>query len=352
MMILELENISKTFRNLKVIHDFSLHLKKGAIGCLLGPSGCGKTTVLRTIAGFELPDTGRVKMNGKTVSSVSVHCLPEKRKIGMVFQDYALFPHLTVFDNISFGIKKMKSSDKKKRVSELLHLVGLDNVAKQFPHELSGGQQQRVALARALAPSPDLLLLDEPFSNLDVTLRERLSAEVRDIIKESKTSALIVTHNQQEAFAMADVIGVMHQGRLKQWDTSYTLYHRPASPEVADFIGEGVMLPGQVTGESEVKTGLGRLNGNLVIPDGGFGGAEVLIRPEEIVYDKSSPLKACVMKKQFRGATTLYKLRLPSQDHVLALLPSHPNHDIGQQIGINTQVQDIILFQKNNFMET
>ena len=280
--ILELDRVTKSYGRKRVLTDLSFLLEKGRIGCLLGPSGCGKTTALRTIAGFEPADAGRIRINRQIVSSNRYRLPPEKRHIGMVFQDYALFPHLSVSDNIGFGLRDMTQKQKCGRIEELLDVVGLSDAESCFPHELSGGQQQRVALARALAPRPDLLLMDEPFSNLDVTLRERLSMEVRDILKRHGISALMVTHNQQEAFAMADVIGVLHQGNLEQWDTAYNLYHRPTSRTVADFIGEGVLLPGRVIGNDAVETGMGVLKGNFTHPCKNGCPANVLLRPEDI----------------------------------------------------------------------
>jgi len=277
--ILELDRVTKSYGRKRVLKDLSFLLEKGRIGCLLGPSGCGKTTALRTIAGFEPADAGRIRINRQVVSSSNYRLPPEKRHIGMVFQDYALFPHLSVSDNIGFGLRDMTQKQKCGRIKELLDIVGLSDAASCFPHELSGGQQQRVALARALAPRPDLLLMDEPFSNLDVTLRERLSMEVREILKKHGISALMVTHNQQEAFAMADVIGVLHQGNLEQWDTAYNLYHRPTSRTVADFIGEGVLLPGRVIGNDAVETGMGVLKGSFTYPCKNGCPANVLIRP-------------------------------------------------------------------------
>jgi len=344
--VLELRNIAKSFDTKQVIQDLSLVLNKGQIGCLLGPSGCGKTTALRIIAGFETPDAGEIMINNKIVSGVNGGLPPEKRRIGMVFQDYALFPHLSVKANIQFGLQRRPEAEQIQIADELLELVGLEDCGKSFPHELSGGQQQRIALARALAPRPDLLLMDEPFSNLDVTLRERLSMEVRDILRNYGISAILVTHNQFEAFAMADVIGVVHDGKLAQWDTAYNLYHRPTSRDVADFIGEGVLLSGRVTGESQVDTALGTLKGHFTYPCRNGCPAHVLIRPEDIVHDHDSKYTARILKKNFRGASILYTLRLPSNEKVLALVPSHHNHRVGQDIGIVPEVDDIILFEQ------
>jgi iron(III) transport system ATP-binding protein len=343
--VIELKNISKSFDEKRVIQNLSFALKKGSIGCLLGPSGCGKTTVLRTIAGFESLDTGEILINNRIVSTTTGGMPPEKRRIGMIFQDYALFPHLTVQGNIEFGLNRLHETEKSVRVAQLLELIGLTDVADSFLHELSGGQQQRVALARALATRPELLLMDEPFSNLDVTLRERLSMEVRDILKNYGISAIMVTHNQYEAFAMADAIGVMNNGKLEQWDSAYNLYHRPASRFVADFVGEGVLLPGKVTGDMEVDTGLGTLKGHFTYPCRNGCPAHVLIRPEDIVHDHNSLFKARILKKNFRGANILYTLLLPSNEKVLALVPSHHNHKEGQEIGIIPQVDEIILFE-------
>ncbi|OZI47888.1 ABC transporter ATP-binding protein [Bordetella genomosp. 5] len=219
-----------------IVSDLSLGLPAGHIGCLLGESGCGKTTVLRSIAGFEPVRAGHIALAGRVLSSPTEQVAPERRNVGMMFQDYALFPHLTVSENVAFGLRKLERAARSERVTEMLELVGLGHVAGSYPHEISGGQQQRVALARALAPSPELLLLDEPFSNLDVDTRERLAFEVRDILKKTGHTAILVTHNQAEAFAIADRIGIMAKGEIAQWDTPYNLRHQPASDFVRDFI--------------------------------------------------------------------------------------------------------------------
>jgi len=219
-----------------VVKDFSLQLERGHIGCLLGASGCGKTTVLRAIAGFEPLRSGRITLNGEVLSTPDNLVAPELRQVGMMFQDYALFPHLTVAQNVGFGLRKWNKADRTDRVVEMLKLVDLQDRARRYPHELSGGQQQRVALARALAPQPRLLLLDEPFSNLDIDTRERLAFDVRDILEAAGQTALLVTHNQAEAFAIADRIGVMQSGKMLQWDTPYGLHHAPANAFIAEFI--------------------------------------------------------------------------------------------------------------------
>lgn len=225
-----------------VVDSLSLSLAKGSIGCLLGASGCGKTTVLRAIAGFEPLRAGQIWLAGTLLSETSYSIPPETRQVGMMFQDYALFPHLTVEKNIGFGLRRWAPDQRRRRIDELLELTGLSASARRYPHELSGGQQQRVALARALAPEPELLLLDEPFSNLDIDTRERLAFEVRDILKKTGHTAILVTHNQAEAFAIADQIGIMQQGQLVQWDTPYQLHRHPATPFVADFIRREALM--------------------------------------------------------------------------------------------------------------
>ena len=348
---LELAHVALAYGRQLVVQDLSLRLMRGQIGCLLGPSGCGKTTALRAIAGFEHVQAGEIRLHGELVASSSMHRPPEKRRIGMVFQDYALFPHLSVADNIGFGLRSLDAQARQHRIGELLELIGLTRHARHYPHELSGGQQQRVALARALAPAPELLLLNEPFSNLDVELRERLSIEVRDIIKATSTTAILVTHDQHEAFAVADEIGVMHHGLIQQWDTPYNLYHRPANRFVADFIGQGVFLPGMVIDERHVEVELGVLNSAIPV-ECGVGCAhcgktcrvEVLLRPDDIVHDDDSPLRAEVVHKSFRGADILYTLRLESGARVLSLVPSHHNHAIGERLGIRLDVSHVVAF--------
>lgn len=350
MSLLDIRGLTLGYDQHTVVDQLDLSLEDGAIGCLLGPSGCGKTTVLRAIAGFERARGGRIEIGGATVSATDIHLPPEQRRIGMVFQDYALFPHLDLRQNIGFGLHGLGAEARRARVDEMLDLVGLSAQAQRYPHELSGGQQQRVALARALAPAPRLLLLDEPFSNLDVELRERLSLEVRGIIKATGTTAILVTHDQHEAFAVADQIGLMHGGKLQQWDTPYNLYHTPANRFVADFIGHGVLIPGRITGENQVKIALGTLRSDLPMDCGPMGvcppGADVdvLLRPDDVVHDDSSAQSAIVLHKAFRGANILYTLQLDNGSKLLSLVPSHHNHAIGERIGIRLVVDHVITF--------
>jgi iron(III) transport system ATP-binding protein len=332
----------------------SLGLAQGQIGALLGPSGCGKTSLLRAVAGLERVAAGRVSIDGQVLADAQagVHVAPEARRIGMVFQDYALFPHLSVEDNVAFGVAGLDRGARQARVRQMLELVGLAHAGRRAPHELSGGQQQRVALARALAPAPRLLLLDEPFSSLDVDLRERLAQEIRAILKDSGTTALLVTHDQLEAFAVGDVIGVMHQGRLEQWDDPYTLYHRPASRFVAGFVGHGVFAPAHIVQCDHglcVHTPVGELAdlAECPKPDAHPGGeCDVLLRADDIVHDDASTVKALIERKAFRGAEFLYTLRLQSGQRVLAHVPSHHDHQVGEWIGIRAEVDHVVTFDR------
>ncbi len=334
------------------VNKVTFGLRAGDIGVLIGPSGCGKTTLLRAVAGLETVSEGTISLSKQVVSSSSVHLAPEARRIGMVFQDYALFPHLDVRHNVGFGIHHLPKNERRQRVSEVLALVGLADSESRYPHELSGGQQQRVALARAMAPKPQLLLLDEPFSNLDVDLRERLAHEVRNILKAAGATALFVTHDQLEAFAIGDHIGVMHEGQLHQWDDAYSLYHRPATRFVAEFIGHGVFAPAtirEVDHQVVVHTPVGDLNNVMECPmPGAFAGGEcdVLLRADDIVHDDEAPTKAEIIRKAFRGSEFLYTLRLEGGQIVMAHVPSHHDHKLGEWIGIRAIVDHVVTFER------
>ena len=345
--VVEVSAIHHRYDNHPVLHGVSFTLAQGTIGCLLGPSGCGKTTVLRCVAGFEPIGGGEIRINGATVSTPHSTQPPEKRRIGIVFQDYALFPHLTVERNIAFGLRTLAAAEKARRIDEMLDVTGLAAFAQHYPHELSGGQQQRVALARALAPRPDLLLLDEPFSNLDVELRERLSVEVRDILKQQGLTAILVTHDQHEAFNIADEVGIMSEGRIVQWAHPYELYHEPVDRFVADFIGQGVFLPGRVLDREHIEVELGPLT--MDKPGSWSPGSEVdvLIRPDDVLHDDHGPLQARVLHKAFRGAQFLYTLELPSGARVMSLVPSHHNHALGENIGLRLEVDHVVAFARD-----
>jgi iron(III) transport system ATP-binding protein len=344
---LDIEKLDVSYGDNQVLSQISFSLEPGKIGCILGPSGCGKTTVLRAIAGFEPVLSGRILINQVEVSS-SLYCVtPEKRNIGMIFQDFALFPHLSVTDNILFGLKSWSAEQQQARARELLAIIGMLAYGQAYPHQLSGGQQQRVALARAMAPKPGLLLMDEPFSGMDIDLREQLAREVRNILRQENITAILVTHDQNEAFALADNICVMDEGKIQQQDSGYNLYHRPANRFVANFIGQGVIIPGSVVGSHSVSTELGSIEGKLPLGRESGTTVDVLIRPDDVIHDDDSSETAIVIDKSFRGADFLYYLRMDSGIEVLCLAPSHHNHRINERIGIRLDVDHLVIFERN-----
>lgn len=344
-MRLEVDAVTVAYRDKVVVRDTGFCLEPGSLGCLLGPSGCGKTTLLRAVAGFEPVRAGRIRLGHEVVSEPGYTLAPERRGVGMVFQDLALFPHLSVADNLAFGLRGWSRAERKARIERLLCLVGLPGAGDMYPHQLSGGQQQRVALGRALAPRPRLLLLDEPFSGLDVELREELAREVRVILQQEGTTALMVTHDQLEAFAWADQIGVMHAGHIVQWDAAYDLYHRPANRFVADFIGQGVLLPGIVREGRRVETELGIIGGELPADCHPGREMEVLIRPDDVELAEQG-VKAEVVERAFRGAEYLYTLRLPSGARVLCLTHSHNAHAVGEQVCLRLEADHLVMFPR------
>jgi iron(III) transport system ATP-binding protein len=348
--MLSLTNVSVAYQRTEAVKDVTFELGVGQIGCFLGPSGCGKTSLLRAVAGFEKISGGEIFLRSQLVSAEGSHVEPEKRRVAVVFQDYALFPHLTVAQNIAFGLQNHKTAQKRERVAELLILVGLPGYDRRYPHALSGGQQQRVALARAMAAKPDLLLLDEPFSSLDAELRDELAKELRVILKHEKTTALMVTHDQHEAFAMADVIGVMNKGRLLQWTDAYALYHRPANRFVATFIGDGVFMSAIVDNHIRIDSVLGVFPIN---PASGFKQDDkvvFLVRPDDIIHDDQSETLAKVVDRSFRGSHILYQLELQQEGRarVLCLAPSHHDHPLNELIGIRLDLEHLIVFADNS----
>ena len=344
MSQLQLDKVSIQIDGQTIVNNISLKLAAGEIGCLIGPSGCGKTTLLRAVAGFEQPTNGEIKLQGRSVANAQQMLPPEKRNVGMVFQDLALFPHLTIAANIAFGIRNESSAEVNRRIDELLELVGLPEMQDKYPHQLSGGQQQRIALARAMAPRPELLLLDEPFGSQDTARREQLAREVGQILRQYNITAFLVTHDQHEAFAMADHVGVMKSGRLLQWDSPYDLYHCPKTREVANFIGQGVLIPGTVLGKNQLQTGLGVVTGELSqsLPAGMK--VELLVRPNDIIHDDNSSSAATVVEKEFRGAEYRYTLSLQGGSNVLYLAPSHHDHMIGEKIGVRLEMDYLVIF--------
>ena len=344
MKRLEVKKLDFSYGRNQILFEVDFILEKSQIGCLLGPSGCGKTTVLRAIAGFEKPTKGEIVLNGNKLSGSNIFVEPEKRQIGMVFQDIALFPHLSVDDNIQFGIRSLSQTQRNRRSNELLELVGMSQFKKTYPHQLSGGQQQRIALARAMAPKPSLLLMDEPLSSLDEELREQLAREIRLILQQEKISAILVTHDQNEAFAVGDHICVMHQGRVQQNDSAYNLYHCPINRFVAEFIGEGALLPGIVTSTGTIATDLGEITGNLPESCKHQDNVDVLIRPENVIIEDENENKAVITERYFRGSGYLYTLKTSGGAELLCLLPGSEGLQKDQSIGIRLQIERPVVF--------
>ena len=334
--VLELDGVSKSYGPERVIEDLSLSVHEGEILTLLGPSGCGKTTTLRLIAGLERPNGGEVALNGAPVSDPDRFVEPEDRGIGVVFQEFALFPHLTAAENVAFGLEAWDANAREQRVDELLDLVGLEAQGDSYPDELSGGQQQRVALARSLAPEPEVLLLDEPFSNLDVDLRVKMREEVRRILKETGVTAISVTHDQEEAMSISDRVAVMNDGRIEQVGDPEQVFQQPESRFVAGFLGHASFLPGYVHG-GEVTTGLGPIPREQI---NGLAGTydrtriDVLVRPDDIrAIPVDGEADGQVVSRRYLGPTILYEVRLDDDTAVQCM----HNHD--ESMPLDTEVR-------------
>jgi len=341
-----LDQVTVKYGAMAAVSDATFSLAEGEIGCLLGPSGCGKTTLLRAIAGFESVSTGSISLHGEFISTPKHTKAPEDRAVGMVFQDFALFPHLNVNKNIGFGLNNLSGKEKNLRITEMLELVGLASVAERFPHELSGGQRQRIALARALAPNPQILLLDEPFSNLDAELRTQLAAEVRSLLKKNKVTALMVTHDQDEAFAMADNIALLNAGNVVQVDTPYKLYHKPGSLFAADFIGKGAVINVGVDAAGLLGNNLGSLSLNTLPED--FGNTvKLLVRPDDIAYDDTSDTKLEIVSKSFLGPNYLYELALNDGQLVPCLTHSHVDIAVGDELPVQFDLRHVVIFNSD-----
>jgi iron(III) transport system ATP-binding protein len=319
--------LEKRFGETVAVDGVHLDVPRGSLTALLGPSGCGKTTVLRMVAGLLTPDAGTIAIHGRTVTGRDTAVPPERRNVGLVFQDYALFPHLTVARNVAYGLGRLPRADRKRRVAEVLELVGMQALGSRLPTALSGGQQQRVALARALAPGPDLVLLDEPFSNLDATLRAGLRREVELILREADATALLVTHDQEEALSLADRLAVMREGSIVQVGAPEEVYGRPASRWAAQFVGEVNVLAG-VAREGGVETELGRFD--LRAP--ATGTVHVAVRPEQLELTARHDGNAEVVSREFRGHDVLYRLRPEGGRTVLVQLPSLELYEVGARV--------------------
>jgi iron(III) transport system ATP-binding protein len=323
--------VSKSFDATIAVEEFDIEVKRGQILALVGPSGCGKTTVLRMIAGLEVLDTGRIEIGGQVVASNERHSGPDKRSVGIVFQDYALFPHMTVKANVGYGLDR---EGREERVQEVLELVGLNGLGERLPSELSGGQQQRVALARTLALRPDVLLLDEPFSNLDAGLRERVRAEIRDILKAAGTTTVFVTHDQQEALFMGDLVGVQVDGRIEQVDVPELVFHRPATNFVARFMGMADFLPVELLGNRLVtEAGPARAVPGFVPPE--MAPLEVMARPDDFVLAPSEDGQGVVISRVFQGWAYTYEVELNSGLRIHCQMPHLLTIEVGQRVLVN-----------------
>lgn len=347
--VLSLQGVSKQFEpGVSVLQDIDLQVDRGAIVCLLGPSGCGKTTLLRLIAGFEVPSSGDIYLMKQVVSRPGLIVPPERRRIGMVFQDYALFPHMTVAQNVQFGLFRWSAARRRARLHDLLQLVGLEGLEKRYPHELSGGQQQRVALARALAPNPQLLLLDEPFSNLDVNLRQQLRDEVQSILMRADITTVLVTHDQEEALSLGDRLAVLERGSIMQYAAPDEVVQHPSTHFVAQFLALGHFIEGCVQ-DNAIATEMGPvpLTPDVDLPPG-HRQVEVLVRPECLCLshaDLGTPVR--VVRASFRGTRRLYTLRLPSGTQVCGLLAQDAILGAGEQIYVRFQPTDVVVFPRH-----
>ena len=340
--LLELDHITCGYQShVPAIHDLSLRLHTGNIVCLLGPSGCGKTTTLRAIAGFEKVTSGEIRLQGQVLASSSVHIPPEQRRVGMVFQEYALFPHMSVEDNIAFGLYHWKPSDRQARIGDLLDLVGLSGLEHRFPHELSGGQQQRVAIARALAPNPLMLLLDEPFSNLDPDMTIKMRKELYRVLRQTQTTAILVTHDHEEAFAMADQVAVMQNGVLVQCDTPEMIYQQPSCSFVAEFIGQANTIPG-VIHNGHIETEIGTFPNESHFQS--QSRVLVMIRPTDIAFTPAESGPGTIESRQFQGSQTLYTIRLQSGQLIHCCMLPIPVYNIETSVNIHVTTTHTILF--------
>ena len=345
-MQLHLVNVSHYHGKNPILYNFNLQLNTGEIGALIGPSGAGKTTLLNCIAGLEKVRDGKIIIDDKLMSSSRTHVPPEKRLVGMVFQDAALFPHLSVKDNIAFGLSGSAES-KKKRVEELAVTCEIEDRLEARPHELSGGQQQRVALARALAPRPRLLLLDEPFSSSDALMREKLVNEVAAILREEGTTALLVTHDQADAFAVADRCGVIDGGSICQWDSAYNLYHRPNCAFVANFVGDGVLLDAKLSSPHELETELGVISAEQKLTTPLLQPGELVklfLRPDDIVLANGSGVSVTVADRSFRGADIVYSLKTEHGTDLFTVLPSREYMEMGTKVSVAPKVDHVVIF--------
>ncbi|MGC7890445.1 MULTISPECIES: ABC transporter ATP-binding protein [Vibrio] len=338
---LSIHDLTCKYENQTVLQSLSLEVKQGEIVCLLGASGCGKTTLLKAIAGLLPLSSGVMSLNCVTIDDGQHWLPPEARNIGMIFQDYALFPHLTVAENIAFGLRQLSQTECKAKVGEMLALVHLAGLGDRYPHQLSGGQQQRVAIARSLAYKPDLLLLDEPFSNIDTQVRHELIGEIRNIFKKQGVTAIFVTHSREEAFAFADKMAVMNHGVIEQYGTASELYYQPSSKFVADFLGGGSYLSAKRISEWQFETDLGVVDAKAQQPIELEAKCELLLRPQHIQISAQQESKVRVLEQQFMGDHCRYVI--DAYGSKLLASSSQPL-SVGQNVAVSIDTQGVLAF--------
>ena len=339
---LEIDNATFAASKKNKVNDVSLTIKKeGEIVCLLGPSGIGKTTILRTIAGLQNLQSGKIKLKGKTISSENYNLEPEKRNIALCFQDNSLFPHYNVIDNINIGVKRNKNLKFRYSDNDLIKILHLEELKEKYPHEISAGEAQRVSLARSLMSKPDLLLLDEPFSNIDQSLKDELQKRIKDLLKELNITTIAVTHDSYEAFYLADKCGIILDQSLKQFDIPYNIYHYPNSIDVVKFLNRGILIDAEVTGNDTLKNHeLGTIKGKFVKKQSIGSSVKLLIQPEDLEHDDKSNLILEVVDRKFRGTNFIYTLKTKGNQTIPVFVHSHHEHQhkVKDKFGIKTPI--------------
>ena len=339
---LEIENVTFKASNKNKVYDLSLSIQnEGDIICLLGPSGIGKTTILRTIAGLEKIESGKIVLKNKIISSKDIHIEPENRNISLSFQDNCLFPHYTVMQNIEFGAARNEKKKKELNINDIIKFLDLNNVVNKFPHQISSGEAQRASLARSLISKPDLLLLDEPLSNVDQSFKEEIQVKLKKILTELKITTIIVTHDSYEAFYLGSKCGIILDGQLKQYDDPYNVYHFPNSIKVVNFLNRGILIPARVTGKNSLENeDLGTIKGNFIKPYPKGSDVQLLLQPEDLEHDDKSNLKLEVVDRKFRGTNFIYTLKTLSNLLIPVFVHSHHihQHEVDEKFGIKRPI--------------
>ncbi|GIU22029.1 ABC transporter ATP-binding protein [Shewanella schlegeliana] len=342
MATLQVQQVFSDYQGQVVLKGLDLTVEKGEIVALLGPSGCGKTTLLRAIAGLQAITSGKIIINGRVVADDGRFVASEQRGVGMIFQDYALFPHLTVAENILFGVETRDKSLRASRLAQMLALVKLEGLEKRYPHELSGGQQQRVSIARALAYEPEVLLLDEPFSNIDAKVRREMMLEIREILKSHNVSAVFVTHSKDEAFVFADKLALFNQGQIVQSGDAENLYSTPTDKYVADFLGAGNYLKAKVVGDQRIATAIGEMDSDTVLNLSVGSEAEVLLRPQQLLMKADESGIGEITGRRFLGNVCQYQVQVA--ENVLDVHSAEPDLLVGQRVAIECKRHSLVLF--------